>query len=234
MESGSIAADSRGAGRFRLWTLVPLALLAAVVLAFAATGDSLTSLVRRQPAAGRRVRHSPGRVPSGRDPDPRHEPAAGRPDDRHGHGRRRDRAVLARRTGDARAAAFEHDRRAVRVGRGRADRRRRHQLDRDPDDRGDRRRRGDPRGLRAELPRLRRDRPARRRRSPSRSACSGCRRSGARRPNGSPPSWPSPAACSRSSPWRRCRRRSSCRRCFPVRWAVRASCCSARRSATSR
>ena len=67
MESGSIAADSRGAGRFRLWTLIPLALLAAVVLAFAATGDSLTSLVRDNPPPAdefdiRRVEFQPGEI----------------------------------------------------------------------------------------------------------------------------------------------------------------------------
>jgi zinc transporter ZupT len=67
MESGSIAADSRGAGRFRLWTLLPLALLAAIVLAFAASGDSLTNLVRDNPPPAdefdiRRVEFHPGEI----------------------------------------------------------------------------------------------------------------------------------------------------------------------------
>jgi ZIP family zinc transporter len=67
MESGSVAADSRGWGRFRLWTLAPLALLAAVVIAFAATGDSLTGLVRDNPPAAdefdiRRVEFHPGEI----------------------------------------------------------------------------------------------------------------------------------------------------------------------------
>jgi zinc transporter, ZIP family len=67
MESSSVAAEAPGAGRFRLWTLVPLALLAAVVLAFAATGDSLTGLVRDNPPAAdefdiRRVQFHPGEI----------------------------------------------------------------------------------------------------------------------------------------------------------------------------
>jgi zinc transporter ZupT len=67
MESGSIAADARGSGRYRLWTLIPLALLAAIVLAFAATGDSLTNLVRDNPPPAdefdiRRVEFRPGEI----------------------------------------------------------------------------------------------------------------------------------------------------------------------------
>jgi zinc transporter ZupT len=62
-----VAAEPRGSGRFRLWTLIPLALLAAVVLAFAATGDSLTGLVRDNPPAAdefdiRRVEFHPGEI----------------------------------------------------------------------------------------------------------------------------------------------------------------------------
>ena len=62
-----MAAEPRGSGRFRLWTLIPLALLAAVVLAFAATGDSLTGLVRDNPPAAdefdiRRVEFHPGEI----------------------------------------------------------------------------------------------------------------------------------------------------------------------------
>jgi len=67
VSSGTVAAEPRGSGRFRLWTLIPLALLAAVVLAFAATGDSLTGLVRDNPPAAdefdiRRVEFHPGEI----------------------------------------------------------------------------------------------------------------------------------------------------------------------------
>jgi zinc transporter, ZIP family len=66
MESSSVAA-ARGGSRFSLWTLLPLALLAAVVLAFAATGDSLTGLVRDNPPPAdefdiRRVEFHPGEI----------------------------------------------------------------------------------------------------------------------------------------------------------------------------
>jgi ZIP family zinc transporter len=66
MESGSVAATGF-LGRFRLWSLIPLALLAAVVLAFAASGDSLTGLVRDNPPAAdqfdiRRVEFHPGKI----------------------------------------------------------------------------------------------------------------------------------------------------------------------------
>jgi zinc transporter, ZIP family len=66
MESSSVAA-ARGGSRFRLWTLLPLALLAAVVLAFAASGDSLTGLVRDNPPPAdefdiRRVEFHPGEI----------------------------------------------------------------------------------------------------------------------------------------------------------------------------
>ncbi|HKH29557.1 MAG TPA: hypothetical protein VKA45_00760 [Gaiellaceae bacterium] len=66
MESASIAATGF-LGRFRLWSLIPLALLAAVVLAFAASGDSLTGLVRDNPPAAdqfdiRRVEFHPGKI----------------------------------------------------------------------------------------------------------------------------------------------------------------------------
>jgi zinc transporter, ZIP family len=62
-----VAAEPRGSGRFRLWTLIPLALLGVVVLAFAATGDSLTGLVRDNPPAAdefdiRRVEFHPGEI----------------------------------------------------------------------------------------------------------------------------------------------------------------------------
>ena len=67
MTSGSVAAERSGAGRFRVWTLIPLALLAAVVIAFAASGDSLTGLVRDNPPPAdefdiRRVEFHPGEI----------------------------------------------------------------------------------------------------------------------------------------------------------------------------
>jgi zinc transporter, ZIP family len=66
MESGSVAAQG-SATRFRLWSLIPLALLAVVVLAFAASGDSLTGLVRDNPPPAdefdiRRVEFHPGQI----------------------------------------------------------------------------------------------------------------------------------------------------------------------------
>jgi zinc transporter ZupT len=66
VESGSVATQPRTT-RLRLWSLVPLALLAAVVIAFAASGDSLTGLVRDNPPAAdefdiRRVEFHPGEI----------------------------------------------------------------------------------------------------------------------------------------------------------------------------
>jgi zinc transporter, ZIP family len=66
VESGSVAAES-WLGRFRLWSLIPLALLAAVVIAFVASGDSLTGLVRANPPPAdefdiRRVEFHPGEI----------------------------------------------------------------------------------------------------------------------------------------------------------------------------
>jgi zinc transporter, ZIP family len=66
VESGSVAAES-WLGRFRLWSLIPLALLAAVVIAFVASGDSLTGLVRDNPPPAdefdiRRVEFHPGEI----------------------------------------------------------------------------------------------------------------------------------------------------------------------------
>jgi ZIP family zinc transporter len=65
MESGSVAA--RGGARLRLWSLVPLLLLAAVVIGFTATGSSLTGLVRDNPPPAdefdiRRVEFRPGEI----------------------------------------------------------------------------------------------------------------------------------------------------------------------------
>ena len=67
MTSGTVAAERRRSGRFRLLSLVPLVVLAAVVIAFAATGDSLTGLVRANPPALdefdiRRVEFRPGEI----------------------------------------------------------------------------------------------------------------------------------------------------------------------------
>ena len=67
MSSGTATAEPRGSGGFRVWTLIPLALLAVDVLAFAASGDSLTGLVRdNQPAADefdiRRVEFHTGEI----------------------------------------------------------------------------------------------------------------------------------------------------------------------------
>ena len=67
MTSGTVAAERRRSGRFRLLSLVPLIVLAAVVIAFAATGDSLTGLVRDNPPALdefdiRRVEFRPGEI----------------------------------------------------------------------------------------------------------------------------------------------------------------------------
>ena len=168
---------------WRLWALVPIVLLALAVARrrlAAATGSSTSIGGTPPPADEFDVRRVEFRA--GRDPDPGAQPAAGRPDHRVGDRRRRDRPVHPRRAGDARPAALEHDRRPVRLGPGRPDRRRRHELDGDRDGRGDRRR------------------PCRRRSraraassatgssgcssasSPSRSACSGCRRCAAPSP----------------------------------------------------
>ena len=143
----------------------------------------------REPAAGRRVRRAPGRVPRGRDPRPGAEPAARRPDDRGRHGRRRDRPVHARRPRDARAAPLEHDRDPVRVGRGRPDRDRGHELDGDPDDHGGAGRAADARARRPRLPRLRADRRARRRRPRRARPPLAARRCAAHGRSGWPRSW---------------------------------------------
>jgi zinc transporter, ZIP family len=67
VESGSFAARAGWLGRFRLWSLLPLALLAAVVVAFTASGDSLTGLIRDNPPPAdefdvRRVEFHPGEI----------------------------------------------------------------------------------------------------------------------------------------------------------------------------
>ena len=79
----------------------------------------------------------------------------------------------------------------------------------------DRRRGRDAGGLAARLPRLRADRPARRGSSRSRSGWLAAVAARARTRAGSPASWRSPGACSRSSASRRSRRRWTCRRRCP-------------------
>ena len=151
--------------RWRLWALLPIVLLVGVVSLFVASGDSLTGLIRDNPPAAdtfdiRRVEFHPGEIRI-RVTNPQPEDLTIAVGDRG----RRDRAVLTRRAADARSAALVDDRRAVRVGAGRADLGRRHLLHGDPDDRGDRGRRRDAVDRRAQRPRLRTDRLPRRRRA---------------------------------------------------------------------
>jgi ZIP family zinc transporter len=66
MESGSVAARG-GLARLRLWSLVPLILLVAIVIAFTASGSSVTGLVRENPPPAdefdiRRVEFQPGEI----------------------------------------------------------------------------------------------------------------------------------------------------------------------------
>jgi zinc transporter, ZIP family len=66
MESGSVAARA-GLTRLRLWSLVPLVVLAAFVIGFTTTGSSLTGLVRDNPPPAdefdiRRVEFRPGEI----------------------------------------------------------------------------------------------------------------------------------------------------------------------------
>ena len=186
MEAGTAP---RSGLAWRLWALAPILLLALVVGAFVSGGDSLVDLIGRNPPRGGRVRHPPRRVPARRDPDPGPQPAARGADDRLGHGRRRDRPVHARRARDAEAPPLEHDRRPLRLGRGRPDLRRRHELDRDRDGEGDPGGRRDADRLGARVPRLRGDRASSSASSRSRSACSGCPRCAAPTRAGSPRSW---------------------------------------------
>ena len=121
----------------------------------------------------------------------------------------------ARRPADARPAALDDDRRPVRLGGGRADLGRRDELDRDPDDGGDRRRRRDADGGAAKRPRLRADRLPRRRRArrarPALAAVAAPR--GARMARGVHGAHGRAADASSRS--RRSARRSSCRRALP-------------------
>ena len=149
-------------GAWRLWALVPILLLVGIIALFASTGHLAARPGRPGSAAGRQVRRPPGGVPSGRDHDPGHEPAAPETHDRGRHGRRRDRPVPRRRAGDAHPAAFEHRRRPLPVGRRRPLHGRDHELARNPDDNRDRRCDRDTRPFAAQLRRLCPDRPARR------------------------------------------------------------------------
>ena len=148
--------------------------------------SSLSGVTRRPPTSSTSAASSsePGEIRVLRP-----QPAAAGPDDRLGHGRRRDRAVHRRRAGDAEPAALEHRRDPVRLGRGRPDLGRRHELDGDRDGRGDRRRGRDPAAVGEGLPRLRDHRLPRRRRPrrarPALAAVAAPRR----RPCGWPPSW---------------------------------------------
>ena len=160
---GAAEPAARGA-RWRLWALVPIVLLVAVVSLFAARGGSLLDLVGENPPPPdefdvRRVEFSPGEIRI-RVTNPQREDltiATVTVDD----------AIVPftrRRPSHARAAALGDDRRPVRLGRGRADRRRRDELDRHPDDARDRGRGRDARAEPGGLPRLRADRRPRRHR----------------------------------------------------------------------
>ena len=188
-------------------------LLALVVGAFVADGLVAHRPDRQDPPPAdefdvRRVEFQPGEIR-----DPRDEPAARGPHDRLRDGRRRDRA-RSRSTAprDARPPALEHDRRAVRLGRGRADRGRRHELDRDRDRRGDPRRGRDAAAVGARRSSATASSASSSASSRSRSASSGCRRCAVPTRAGWRRSWRSPAACCRSSASRRSSRRSSSRR----------------------
>ena len=152
---------------------------------------SLARPRRPEPAAARRARRPPGRVPARRDQDPGHEPAARR--------RSRSRSVTVddaivpftvdgdRTLGRLRSATIVVpydwvDGRAdhASASRARPGSRRREEIA----GRG-----RDAAGLGARLPRLRGDRPPRRRRCRSRSASPGCRRCAARARSGWPRSW---------------------------------------------
>ncbi len=130
-------------------------LLTGVVALFTATGSSITGLLGDNPPPAdefdiRRVEFHPGEIRI-RVTNPQ-----------------RDDLTIASVTVDDAIMPFELDGPAtlgrlrssdivvpVRLGRGRADLRRRHELDRDPDDAGDSRGRRDARGLREEHLRLR-------------------------------------------------------------------------------
>ena len=67
MESGSVARRRGSEMRWRLWALVPIVLLVAIVSVFASTGDSIFELLGRNPPAAdefdiRRVEFQPGEI----------------------------------------------------------------------------------------------------------------------------------------------------------------------------
>ena len=67
MESGSVARRRGSEMRWRLWALVPIVLLVAIVSVFASTGDSVLELLGRNPPAAdefdiRRVEFQPGEI----------------------------------------------------------------------------------------------------------------------------------------------------------------------------
>jgi ZIP family zinc transporter len=67
MDAGSVAPERRGATRRRLWALAPIVLLVGAVSLFAATGGSLTGLIRENPPPldqfdVRRVTFEPGTI----------------------------------------------------------------------------------------------------------------------------------------------------------------------------
>ena len=132
----TVAAKS-GAG-WRLWAFVPLVLLVGVVAAFAATGGSIIDLLGRAPPPAdefdvRRVEFKPGEI----------RVLVTNP--------QREDLTIAQVTVDDAIVPFRvdgdqtlsrlrssDDRDPVRVGAGRADRDRSDELDRHPDDAGDR------------------------------------------------------------------------------------------------
>ena len=163
MEAAAAPAAARRP--WRLWALVPILLLVGVVALFASTGASLLDLVGRAPPPAdefdvRRVEFKPGEIRI-RVTNPQRQEltiASVTVDD----------AIVPFRLdgpADARPAALEHDRRPVPVGRGRPLHGRDHELERDRDDARRSPAAVETRGASAaRLPRLRADRPARRRR----------------------------------------------------------------------
>ena len=205
--------DRRPSRAWRLWALVPILLLVGVVAVFASTGASLLDLVGRAPPPLdefdiRRVEFKPGR-----DQDPGDESAAVKSStigDRDR--RRRDRAVPARRPGESRPAALEHDRRPLPMGRGRSVHGRRHELERDRDELRRAGRGRDARRIAARIPRLRADRlPGRHRPGRARARLAALAATTPTRA-GSPRSWRSRPGCSPSSPSTRSRGAASSRR----------------------
>ena len=191
MEAHSAAEErkSRPEARWRLWASCLIVLLVAIVSLFAARADPLVDLVGENPPAPdmfdvRRVEFFPGEIQI-----------------RVTNPQREDPTIATVTVDDAivpftldgpttLGACARHDRRPLRLGGGRADLGRRHQLHGDPDDRGDCSRGRDAQLEPGRLPRLRDHRLPRRHRadrarSPLASvACAG------HDPNGWLRSWP--------------------------------------------